>query len=1213
MNCPNINLQEYKDLEKAVGENRAHYLWDKNNGNSLDLTPNGDPSLLYKELLVRTNGNVVKALELKADYYSHGYLNKDNWFKNVELFNVVNSNLSTSAKAKAQKEIDKLDKNKYDINGEPLLESIEDNTKNLKYNLETAKADILDILNKQLKIFSSKNKSSAFATNLENIIKNIKESGLEEINLIKLIADSKIYTQQANNRISKNRDKLKNIKYLSDNEKRDIISELVEAKEFISAYNILDEIQKIYINAGKPIPNELDIDDAMTNRKLAISTYHDVMYDILADWLYPSLRATNDRLQAIGKDEITLEVFKNILKQGSNDIGMFEKWLGALSSSSEIGAASISITLKRLLENVRLEDRENLYSLSEEYDKLEGNKNNVSEFNRPFIKNIQFIEKAVTLDKNGNELLSKDGKKIYHTIITSKKAIHLPFLYDVFEKIQNEFRQSLKGKTIKEEKLAWKQWFSENTQIINPEQLIATKKAELSPKEYEDWLIKNTTEREIYKVEDVWNYDTMTNVIPNSINTVTNRFRTYTGEFVQPSDKYRNVEFDRLYNTNAYFRKLYDLYDKYNQKLPPNQRLKYGVLPQIRKSGWDRVQSAGGDLGAQMENMKAYMTETFKFTGYDKANGLVKLSGQDAKQVPSYYLDNIEDSDVSEDLLSSILLFSSMSNTYDQLSSAEPYVDILKDMLLGNPKLGLAARQVVETKSDGNPVVDLVTKLPKIKTSDININQRVIEFIDTVFYGEKEVLSNVQILDKTVNLNKLGGFISGITAANSMMLNLIGGINNITIGQLAVFIEGIGGKFYTKADTLAAQSYYSRNILDNAGDFGKAKELSMLNLLMDEYDFIQGEFKDSLGRSISSTGAKRLFKSDTLFFINNGGEHYNQSVGALSMLSGKKFTGDRFETLTEYTTRKLGNFNQKDPNELTQKDKAYLERYNAKLKEYNAKKVEIAKEFGKYNVSLLDAYDKKDGKLIIKDQYKPYWSESDRFDLMNKIHSINKSIHGNYAEFDKSLAQRQWLGKLMIMFRKYLYTGFRRRYGNEYIDLELGDSVQGYYNTFFGKLASDIKNYGLQSALTNEYTTEQLEARNKVMTDLAVVVASMLILTLVSASNGDDDDFLKAHILVQAARLRGDVLMYMNPSDLLRVIKNPAVSLSTIEKFAALINQTVPIYTDGVTEQYDKRAGIWEKGDYKIVKKIVDIIPIGNQLNNFLSPEDQLAVFNKPY
>lgn len=1214
MHCPNINLQEYKDLESAIGSARAHYLWDKNNGHSLDLTPNGEPSLLYKELLDRTKGDVVKALQLKSEYYSDYYLNKNNWFKNIELLNIINSNLSQSIKNKAKLDYGKIDKNEYHPNGEPKLDATINKDKDLKYNLEQAKIKILEILDKQLRIFSNQNKSTEFSKNLEKVIESLKTSGLEEINLIKLISDSKTYTQQANKRISNARTKLKNdIKYLSNNEKKALISELVEAKEFISAYTILDDIQTIYLRAGKEIPSELDIKEAIDNRKQAIDSYSDIMHDILADWLYPSLRTTNERLQNTGKAEISYDQFKNILKQGSNDIGMMESWLGALSSSSEVGSAAISLTFKRLLENIRLEDKNNLYELTELYDSLKGNKNDVHEFNKKFIRLAQIPSKIPVKDMKGNIMQDEHGHTITEEIIISKKALITPYFDDKFKAAKEELAKSLEKATPKEQMLAWKQWFKDNTVLVDTEALIKAKEKELSPKDFKDWYLKNTKDVAIKEEEGIKNYDVAYNLVPGSIDTNEGMFKIFIGDFIKPSDKYKNVEFDKLYNTNPYFAKLYDLYKEYNDKLHPNQKLKYGILPQVRKSGWDRVQSAGTNLEAQLENMKSYMTETFKFTGYDKAGGLISLSGQDVKQIPSYYLENIEEHDVSEDLLSSILLFSSMSNNYSQLSEVEPHVNILKDMLLGNHTLGLVAREITATKTDGNPVIDLVTKLPIVKAAGVNINQRTMEFINTVFYGEEEELANVQLAGKTVNLNKLGGFLAGITSANKMILNLNSGINNTLMGNLATFTEGVGGRYYTKQNWAKGQAYYTKNILEMTGDFGKAKPNSFLNLLMDEYDYIQGEFKDEYGRSISSTGLKRIFKSNALFFVNNAAEHQIQSVGALSMLDAKKFTGDRFETIEEYVIRKLGTFNEKEPGELAKKDKSYLDRYNQKLKEYNLKKIELSKEFSKYDKSLLEAYDRKDGRLVIKDQFKPYWTEKDRFDLMNKMHGVNKSIHGNYAKFDKSMLQRRWWGKLMIMFRKYIYTGFKRRYNNEYTDLELADTVQGYYNAFFGKLTKDIKNYGLTSALTMTYTTEQLESRNKVLMDLAVVVATSLILGLVSCTGDDDDDFLKAHLLLQAERLQNDITMYINPSDLMRVIRNPAISLNTLEKFSALINQTIPLYTGGITEKYKRDTGLYEKGDYKIKKKILDLVPIANQINNFLSPEDQLAIFKKPY
>jgi hypothetical protein len=49
--CPNLSnpqiKQEFEELISAVGENKAYYLWDKNQGYSIDRAPDGAPSKLF--------------------------------------------------------------------------------------------------------------------------------------------------------------------------------------------------------------------------------------------------------------------------------------------------------------------------------------------------------------------------------------------------------------------------------------------------------------------------------------------------------------------------------------------------------------------------------------------------------------------------------------------------------------------------------------------------------------------------------------------------------------------------------------------------------------------------------------------------------------------------------------------------------------------------------------------------------------------------------------------------------------------------------------------------------------------------------------------------------------------------------------------------------------------------------------------------------------
>lgn len=79
--CPNLSnnqiRQEFAELVQAVGEDAAYFLWDKNNGYSLESAPNGAPSKLFKDLLDYYKGDRQKAFQTKAKIYSKAF--KD-WF-----------------------------------------------------------------------------------------------------------------------------------------------------------------------------------------------------------------------------------------------------------------------------------------------------------------------------------------------------------------------------------------------------------------------------------------------------------------------------------------------------------------------------------------------------------------------------------------------------------------------------------------------------------------------------------------------------------------------------------------------------------------------------------------------------------------------------------------------------------------------------------------------------------------------------------------------------------------------------------------------------------------------------------------------------------------------------------------------------------------------------------------------------------------------------
>lgn len=70
--CPNKNLPEWKEIERVLPDIK-YTVWDKNNGNGIDKAPNGEPSILFDELLKHFNNNRDAAIRAKAIIYSSSF------------------------------------------------------------------------------------------------------------------------------------------------------------------------------------------------------------------------------------------------------------------------------------------------------------------------------------------------------------------------------------------------------------------------------------------------------------------------------------------------------------------------------------------------------------------------------------------------------------------------------------------------------------------------------------------------------------------------------------------------------------------------------------------------------------------------------------------------------------------------------------------------------------------------------------------------------------------------------------------------------------------------------------------------------------------------------------------------------------------------------------------------------------------------------------
>ena len=183
------------------------------------------------------------------------------------------------------------------------------------------------------------------------------------------------------------------------------------------------------------------------------------------------------------------------------------------------------------------------------------------------------------------------------------------------------------------------------------------------------------------------------------------------------------------------------------------------------------------------------------------------------------------------------------------------------------------------------------------------------------------------------------------------------GVANWLQGSAMVRVEAAAKKYFDTKDWKKGLSLYNKHIPDMIKDFNEPYGKSLIGQLIDLYDPVQGNARDKFGRKVSQSTGKKLMSTDTYFFNMQQGESHVQISTFLALL---------------------------------QREKVKL----------NGQEVPL---FEAYE---LDA----DGKIKIKEGID---SPLVRRDVQNTLHSINKSMHGVYNNFDRVIAERHANGRVV--------------------------------------------------------------------------------------------------------------------------------------------------------------------------------------------------------
>lgn len=594
---------------------------------------------------------------------------------------------------------------------------------------------------------------------------------------------------------------------------------------------------------------------------------------------------------------------------------------------------------------------------------------------------------------------------------------------------------------------------------------------------------------------------------------------------------------------------------------------------QIRKDLVERIQNASGVKGGVREVVKSIkdsFVSRVDDTGFSRT--LIDSGGNEIQELPIYYVSKLEDpSQISTDVVSTLSAYASMALDYNYMGEILDEIEIGRDVLY--------EREIQQTKG-GNPVMEsfrsagreVVNKLTKRGRGVTNFTGRLDDYFQMQVYG-KYMNDEGDVLG--VSLAKLANNINRYTSANNLGLNLLAGISNVATGSVMMNVESFTGEFFGAKDTATADRKYMKLLPEHLAGIGNRVKTDKLSL-WDEYFDVMQDFD----KKVYDTGFNRrnwftkLLGSNAVFFINTAGEHWMQNRTSMAL----------------------------------------------------ANKIKVKDERGN-TIPLFDAYEvvteKKDGKTVkaflrlkkgITKEDGTKWTEEDEFNFKQKAAAINQGMHGIYNKADRSAIQKLAVGRLAMLYRKWIRPNYMKRFKAARYNMDLGQWTQGYYNTAFGfiyTLMKDLRRMQFHlAAHYQELTKEEKYNLRRAAIEVGHFIGLVAFLGLMDWEDDKERPWHMQMLEYQSRRLYTELGAQIPGLQMIeeagKILKQPAAGINTIQN---IIN-TFKIVMPGSLEEI--QTGRY-KGYTRAEKYLLELIPMRRTVMNALNPDETLAFFKSSW
>lgn len=928
---------------------------------------------------------------------------------------------------------------------------------------------------------------------------------------------------------------------------------------FAFAYeNITKEIYNELGNISAENPTEKDVIEKIrgTVEKVLAKTkkieydYNDLSKIIFAKFLLPF------------GFERSLDDIEQTLSTPVKDITSKQRWMDNLQESGDDASAMIDVAIKRFNTEAELE---------------------IINYEKDLLKAKEKLEKAGI--KDTKFLVKKDSKgRNTHYFVTERDIVG-------FREKQDEFRKYLERKygssnsnddTISAQaqhdiKVEWNKFFRENS--LN---------SQYSAEAF-DALLKEKRE----ELGDKFNTWFSLNSIEDRVN------NTYTIPKATDSS-YKSLHSDPL-KSEFYWKVTQSKYEM--EKHFPDKFKHTRRLPQIRKDWLERVKSGGWKR--MFEVVKEKFVRTEDDTQFGNEDFLLKdESNRVLHFVPVYFMNKIKNvEDLSTDVVSSMIAFANMAIKHNKIDTIIDILELGKDVI--------KERGIAETSNRGQ-IIKKIFKVKGFQFEEIekksgggNILARVEDYFNMMLYGQER---NVGKFEKTIDT--LGAY----TGMRMLAGNVYAFLNNINVGSMLSMMESINGQFFDTKSLLNAEKTYWANVYGVLGDIGKRRASFKLSLWGEEMN-VKNEFEKRIYEvnAEEKTRAGQLLMDSPLQLLSNLAEHYLHNKVSLAIADTYRYNPDsgRFMFKDEFY-KELSNLKEKQRVEISKLEgknvnddiRAIKDKYKPLIEATEKKLNEKWNSLTNY----WDAHEIKDKRLVLKQGFK--YNLEDKLKFIDRQRGTNNIIQGMYGRLDKSALQKYAVGRLAIMFRKWIMPAWNRRFSSKYTNHELQMEMEGYYTSFGHFISSLWKDWRKNelSIMRNWNSLTELEKANMrhVFTDMAVLAAIGALVVILGSmrAEGDDDDWMLNMTSYQVNRLFTETGALIPGPFMLtegfKILNSPAAGVNAVQEVFYSLNMFKWFH--------EIERGKYE-GMYVWQKNLIRTVPLGENIYSIWYPEEKLKYF----